>query len=101
MTYKELKSKTGIKAARLKRYGRMFLNEDPLSGLRCGRARELTNNEAWILYVVFILYEVGCSNIKQLLEGMPDEGIWKISKFFQICTLHINVDLLREEFNSL
>jgi len=101
MKYAELAYKTGIKLTMLKRYGRMFLDEDPACGMQCGYARELSRDEAWRLYVIFILYRVGCGNIRQLLEVLPEDGMWKISKFFHIATLHINIDLLRKEFNSL
>ena len=101
MTYKELSEKTGIKTTTLKRYGRLFLEEDLSCGCQCGVTRKLSDNDAWVLYVAYILYHSGCKSVKKLLAGIPDEGIWKISKFFQIVFLHIDIDLLREEFNSL
>jgi len=101
MTYRELALKTGMKVSRLKRYGRMFLDEDVYCGCQSGRARNLSDHEAWILYVIPILYNTGCRNIKQLLKELPESGIWKINTFYYIVTLFIDIDRLKEDFNDL
>ena len=101
MTYRELAKETGIRVSALKRYGRHLLIEAPYFDLQRGISRNLSNNEAWLLYVAFILYEAGRRNIKQLIKEMPRTGIWKIENVFQIVILSIDVDLLRERFEKL